>query len=146
MQASITAVIASNILQLAISLPAEAFEAVQQLDGHTPVAVAHVTLVRLDDLGLSPAVAPLPAPPVLVEFDPQVRLVDTGVKQATYVVCSPTAQLQLADYTKSCLLAMGLPEDCLDPQRVFHATLSNIGGGDVRASVGSPWEYPFKLI
>lgn len=146
MKASVRAIVLENILQLAIDVPAAAFDVCRKLPGHRPVASTHVTLVRLDDLGITPKLADLPAPPDELEFALETRLVDTGMKQATYRVCSPASQEALTRYTLACLDALGLPHTALDPARLFHVTLTNLGQGDVRASVGSPWEFGHQVL
>lgn len=145
MQAQVHAVVVEGILQLHLSVPADALSIAVSLDGQVALAKHHMTLVRLDDLGVAAPSAELPAPPAYIDLLPDTYLVDTGVKRACYLVATDAAQHQLREYTLECAAKLGLPASAVDPQRVYHVTLSNAGGGDVRASVGAPWEFPVQL-
>ena len=143
MIAHVDGVSAEGIIQLRVRLP----ELRINVPDQAPVLAHHITLVRLDDLGLDGnGAAPLPPPPPAVELDGVVRLVDTGLKRSCYINCSEEWQAELVDYVRLCLRARGLPETALDPRRVFHVTLTNAGGGDPRASVGAPWEFDHTVV
>lgn len=146
MQARMIDVDAGNILKLRVAVPKQLTDIALEVSGQSEVSVHHVTLVRLDDLGINPAKVQLPAPPSVLELEESVWLVDSGAKQACVVNATAETQRCLKDYTLACLAALGLSQDCLDASRVFHVTLTNAGGGEVRASIGEPWKYPSKQV
>lgn len=76
----------------------------------------------------------MPAPPPALGLKDAVWLVRSDSKEAWYVEVDEAVQIVLKDYVRACGAVMGV--DLLDDARVFHVTLSNAGGGDVRASVG----------
>jgi hypothetical protein len=145
-QAQVHAVVVEGILQLHLSVPADALATAISLDGQVAVAKHHMTLVRLDDLGVSVSSADLPAPPAHIDLLPDTYLVDTVAKRACYLVATDAAQQMLREYTLECAARLGLSASVVDSRRVYHVTLSNAGGGDVRASVGAPWEFPVQLV
>lgn len=146
MQAQVHAVVVEGILQLHLPVPAAALTKALSLDGQVAISKQHMTLVRLDDLGVSVSPADLPVPPAVVDLVPETYLVDTGVKRACYFVATETMQDVLREYTLQCAAQLGLSESAVDPRRIYHVTVSNAGGGDVRASVGAPWEFPRQAI
>jgi hypothetical protein len=146
MKAKVHSVVVDGILQLHLAVPPEALEAALALQDQAPVVVQHMTLVRLDDLGASVPLVELPAPPSHVALVPQTYLVDTGVKRACYLVATDEMQTALREYTLRCAEALGLKDTAVDPSRVYHVTVSNSGAGQVRASVGAPWEYPAHCL
>ena len=105
-----------------------------------------MTLVRLDDLGVTVSPTDLPAPPQDIALVPQTYLVDTGPKRSCYLIATPDMQATLREYTLRCAEMLGLAPSAVDPNRVYHVTVSNAGEGEVRASVGSPWEYPAQTL
>jgi hypothetical protein len=131
---------AQPILQLLVSRPAAADQAAM-LPGQTIVEGFHVTLARLDDLGITLQTLPeLPPPPQALVLCDELRVVDTGVKRACYVELAAESQLVLRDFVRQCEELLNIR--IFDPQRVFHVTLSNAGNGDYRASVGDVWAFP----
>jgi hypothetical protein len=145
-QAEVQSVVVEGILQLRVKVPPAALEPALALADQTAVAVPHMTLVRLDDLGLTVGAAKLPAPPRTIDLKPGLQLVDTGAKRSCFLVATAQMQRELRGYTLRCVEALGLEASAVHPKRVFHVTVSNAGGGDVRASVGSPWEFPWHPL
>lgn len=140
----VTAVKSYPILQLLVTKPIGAEQACAH-PGQSPVASYHVTLARLDDLGLILANAPaLPEPPRVLALLPEVRLVRTQTKTSCFMEVDAAGQRELQTYVRKCGAALGF--DLLDDSRVFHVTLSNAGKGDVRESVGAIWNYPSTVI
>jgi hypothetical protein len=137
---------ASGILQLHVIVPKEACNRVLQVAGQHLVSSHHITLVRLDDLGLQPQACRFPDPPAVIDFLPEVFYVDTGIKQACYLIATDEMQGILQRYALDCAEFLEIGRDAVDEKRVYHVTLSNAGGGDVRASVGAPWEYPRQRL
>lgn len=141
---NILGVQAAPILCLQVAAPAQLAKALA-VPGQSAVHSFHITLARLDDLGLVvPANLSLPAPPSAVGLKDEVRMVATGEKRACYVEIDDAGQQLLREYVARCgeLLGASLGQN----SRVFHVTLSNAGGGEVRASVGCVWDYPSQLI
>lgn len=147
-QAHTLSVSASGILQLRVGAPKDACDRALQVAGQHLVSSHHITLVRLDDLGrqAQSETGRFPEPPSVVDFMPEIFYVDTGVKQACYLVASDEMQRILRQYALECADFLGIGRDAVDEKRVYHVTLSNAGGGDVRASVGAPWEYPRQTL
>lgn len=110
------------------------------MPGQSTVEEFHVTLARLDDLGvmLDPHIV-LPVAPATLALRDEVRVVATPTKRACYVEVDDASQALLREYVQACEAVTGLP--LLDPARIFHVTLSNAGQGQVRASVGAVWEH-----
>jgi hypothetical protein len=146
MKAIVEGVVASNILQLRVSLPAEACSSVFDLGDQSLIQSLHITLVRLDDLGVQAREVELPKPPQAIDLRDDIFLVDTGAKRACYLVATPDMQDVLRCYALECARRLGLGDDAVEAGRVYHVTISNAGGGDVRASVGSPWEFKSEII
>lgn len=145
MKAIVEGVVASNILQLHVSIPTEAYSRVLELSDQSLVQSLHITLVRLDDLGVQARDVELPMPPKTIDLLDDIFIVDTGVKQACYLVATPEMQDVLRSYALECADKLGLSHDAVEAARVYHVTVSNAGGGDVRSSVGSPWEFNSKI-
>lgn len=141
MQAQVHSVVVQGILQLQVSVPKEAVARAQTVQGQALVETLHITLVRLDDLGVTVSSSDLPAPPQHIDLVPETYVVDTGAKRACYLVATDEAQAMLREYTLHCAAMLGLDASAVDPNRVYHVTVSNAGGGQVRASVGAPWEF-----
>ena len=134
----------SPIICLQVSAPAALTKALT-VPGQTAVHSFHITLARLDDLGLAiPPGVRLPAPPATVVLKDAVRMITTADKQACYVEVDDDGQRMLREYVAGCgkILGVSLGE----AHRVFHVTLSNAGAGAVRASVGSVWDYPASTL
>lgn len=135
------------ILQLIVSRPmiSNALSVLNAEGKYVEVHSHHITLARLDDLGLSISdVKDLPAPPIELSLRDQVLSVSSGVKSSLYVPLAPWSQEDLREYVKeiSGILQLNL----YDPDREFHVSLANAGGGNVRASVGDVWKYPSHRI
>jgi hypothetical protein len=145
MKAIVEGVVASNILQLRVSIPEENYSRVLGLSDQSLVQSLHVTLVRLDDLGVQARVVELPKPPETIDLLDDIFVVDTGVKRACYLVATPEMQDVLRSYALRCAEKLGLSNDAVEAARVYHVTVSNAGGGEVRASVGSPWEFKSEI-
>ena len=146
MQETVTVLsVKSNpILMLLVSPPA-ALARARAVPGQATVERFHITLARLDDQGTElPEFFTLPAPPKLITLSDEVRLVDSGKKQACYVEVSAASKQELLEYVKGCEAALGL--SFAEPKRVFHVTLTNAGAGDIRASIGAPWEFESQAI
>jgi len=141
MQAQVHAVVVQGILQLQLSVPGSALAKALALEDQAAVAKLHMTLVRLDDLGVTVSRSDLPVPPAYIDLEPETYLVDTGAKRACYLVATEAMQHRLREYTLQCAHILGLDPSAVDPKRVYHVTVSNAGGGNVRASVGAPWEF-----
>lgn len=141
---AVTGLETAPILFLRVSRPA-ATDIALALSGQSEVQAFHVTLARLDDLGLDMgADIVLPNPPSELRLKDEVRLVDTGSKRACYVEVDEDGQVLLREYVAACERVMGLSLG--QNKRVFHVTLSNAGGGEVRASVGAVWDYPARAL
>ena len=147
--AKVHSVVVDSILQLRLSVEDAVIAPALAVTGQSRVNTLHLTLVRLDDLGLTGlpvATADVPAPPAAIELAPEIYFVDTGAKQACYLVATPEMQLELCVYAMRCVESLGLPPSIVDPERVFHVTVSNAGAGQVRASVGAPWEFSRRVL
>lgn len=132
------------ILLLRVSRPAATDKALTVF-GQSPVESFHVTLARLDDLGLTLGIGEaLPEPPAELRLKDEVRIVDTGYKRACYVEVDDAGQVLLREYVAACERVLGASLG--QEHRVFHVTLSNEGGGCVRASVGAVWEYASRTL
>lgn len=133
----------SPILCLCVSPPA-AIARVADIPGQTAVKEFHITLSRLDDLGLSlDGCVELPAPPERVWLSRDIKIVDTGLKRSCYVELDSASQDLLRAYLRRCEAVLGI--HLLDEARIFHVTLGNAGGGGVRESVGAVWEHKSQL-
>jgi len=134
--------LAGNILQLHVGVPPQLLHRAAAVPGQTPLASLHLTLARLDDLGV-PLVKPVEsAPPGFsLSLEDAVYLVDSGAKRSCFAKVSQEGQGLLRVYTQHCLERLGLSAH-VDLSRVFHVTLSNGGAGEVRASVGAVWDFP----
>lgn len=142
MEAVVNSVAVRGVLLLCVTMQEDAFAKALAIPGQTVIQEQHLTLVRLDDLGVCvPENVALPAPPKAIDMDEQVYMVDTGAKQSCYLVATRRMQEILQAYTVQCLSALGVGAGALDAKRIFHVTVSNGGGGEVRASVGAPWEF-----
>lgn len=144
--AKVDSVVVDGILQLRLSVEDGVIAPALTVAGQSRVTTLHLTLVRLDDLGLTLAKGNVPAPPTVVDLAPELYFVDTGAKQACYLVATPAMQLELLDYAMRCAESLGLPPSVVDPARVFHVTVSNAGEGEARASVGAPWEFSRRVL
>ena len=132
------------ILKLLVSRPAATARAAG-LPGQTEVESFHITLARLDDLGLTlPKDLHLPPVPTALTLKSEVRLVQSGAKQSCYVEVDEAGQQELARYVQACeaILGLKLHQD----ERVFHVTLSNAGAGSVRASIGDVWDFRSRIV
>lgn len=69
-----------------------------------------------------------------------MHLVDSGAKRSCFAKVSAEDQGLLRVYTQHCLELLGISAQ-VGLARVFHVTLTNGGGGEVRASVGAVWEH-----
>lgn len=141
---AVTGLETTPILSLRVTRPA-ATDIALALPGQSELEAFHVTLARLDDLGLAlGADLALPKPPVELRLKDEVCLVDTGTKRACYVEVDEEGQVLLREYVAACELVLGISLG--QDKRVFHVTLSNAGGGGVRASVGAVWDYPTRVL
>lgn len=129
----------SPILQLLVSRP-HGVERALNIEGQSEVESFHLTLARLDDAGIVlPSDLQFPPPPESIDLLDDVCFVDSGAKRSCYCEVSPASRVALRDYIKRWEVAgVSLTDD----DRVFHVTVSNAGGGAVRASVGAVWEHP----
>jgi len=146
MKATVHGVIVDGILQLKLRVPDEALEKALTARHQSAVVAPHMTLVRLDELGTSLTPAELPPPPQHIDLAPDTYLVETGLKIACYLVATAEMQVKLREYALRCAALLGLDPSAVDPKRVYHVTVSNAGYGQVRASVGAPWEYPRQVL
>jgi hypothetical protein len=141
----VIAAVVDGILKLSVSRPAHTDKALS-LKGQSELEHFHVTLARLDDLGLTVVGdVQLPEAPALLELEDEVYAVRNGEKLSCYAVFDAKTQQQLKAYVKACEISLGLT-NLLDPNRLFHVTVSNAGGGEVRASVGAVWEFTSEKL
>ena len=139
------AAVVDDIIKLSVSRPRQTNRALS-LVGQTELEHFHVTLARLDDLGIAiQGDAQLPMPPASLRLDDKVYAVRDGEKVSCYVLLCAADQGQLRDYVRKCEERLGY-SGLLDVDRLFHVTVSNSGGGGVRASVGSVWKHPSWLV
>lgn len=141
----VIAVVLDGILKLSVSRPAHTDKALT-LKGQSELEHFHVTLARLDDLRLTVAgEVKLPGAPALLGLEDEVYSVRNGEKLSCYAVFDAKAQQLLKAYVKACEISLGLT-NLLDSNRLFHVTVSNAGGGEVRASVGAVWEFTSEKL
>lgn len=135
----------NGIVQLKVGRPARA-DVVAAATNQTAVSSFHITLVRLDDLGIDlPENLVLPVPPSQLMLEPTVYQVSCSKgKNSCYQRVNAEGQEQLRAYVKSLeeLTGLKLQQD----DRVYHVTLTNSGGGDLRASVGNVWLFESKAL
>jgi len=146
MKATVHGVVVDGILQLKLSVSDQALEKALTARHQMPVVTPHMTLVRLDELGTTVTPAELPPPPQHIDLEPDTFLVATGLKIACYFIATAEMQVKLREYALKCAAVLGLDPSAVDPKRVYHVTVSNAGYGQVRASVGAPWEYPRQVL
>lgn len=133
------------ILKLNITLP-DYIAACIRIDGQVMVQQPHITLARFDDLGIQPDIdlSTFPQPPEEIFIKHEVKLVINGQKASCYVEVTDKTQQALTEYVKKCEEHLGL--SFLDPNRIFHATITNAGEGHPRSSVGDVWEYKSIIV
>jgi hypothetical protein len=133
------------ILKLAVARPMLA-DVAAGVEGQTEIEMFHITLARLDDMGISalPHADRLPQPPGLLHLKNEVQLVDSGQKRSCFVELTDEDQSRMKDYLLECEAITGVK--LVDPNRVFHLTLSNAQGGAPRGSIGAVWEFDPKRV
>lgn len=133
---TVTGVSTEGILKLLVTRPTHLGH---PMDGQVEVQEFHITLVRLDELGVDIDAKLLPKLPQQLGLENQLLFVDSGTKQSCFFNLLPEDQAFLKLWLRKVEFIMERP--LIDLKRVFHVTVSNAGQGEVRQSVGSPWEY-----
>jgi hypothetical protein len=139
-------IVCNSILQIEVLVPSEVLD---QLDipDQTPVEHHHITLIRLDDLGVDPAslvLPPWPSDVTTIDINLDLFRVQKEAKIAYYLEVSPKSVETIQQYLDQ--VRSWNPCISTDPKRVFHTSLCNNGGGNVRGSVGDPWNYQPQFV
>ncbi len=142
MNVKVLAVESEGILKLVVTRPMQhtrrALQA-RNIGVQHEILVPHVTLARLDELCVCLKKIQVPQPPEEIELEDKVYYVDSGEKQSTYVNVTPHSQGILALYLRK--VEFIAEQRLYQPGRRFHVTLTNTNHGNMRSSVGQPWDY-----
>ena len=139
-------VVCNTIVQIEVLVPQGVLDQLN-IPEQTPVEHHHITLIRLDDLGVDPASVVLPPWPsnvTTIDVNLDLFKVQKEPKIAYYLEVSPSSVETIKHYLDQ--VRSWNPGICTDPKRVFHTSLCNNGGGNVRGSVGDPWNYQPQFV